>query len=114
MWGACAITKEGTGRVNRDDKKAKQKITGIIGVTDDGSHIVTGEYTCPFWEEGASGVFLMRECWYRYVDFRKSSRVTLQKSICRNPRCRVAADEIPQRAKKEQDYLCKQNEKARL
>lgn len=79
------------------------KPEGIIGITDDGYPIVTGEHTCPFWQAGKMGLCSMHECWYcRFADFRKSSRITLEKSVCRNPRCRVAAeDEIPQRAKNE-------------
>lgn len=83
--------------------ESRKKIGGVIGITDDGFPIVTEAYVCPYWEAGAQGICQMRECWYcKYADFRKSSRITLQQSICRNPRCRVAVEEeIPQRAKNE-------------
>ncbi len=77
--------------------------TGVIGITDDGFPIVTGEHSCAYWQPGAGGLYETQECWYcRYADFRKTSQITLQKSICRNPRCRLTpADRIPDKAKNE-------------
>lgn len=63
---------------------------GVIGITDDGYPIVTSEHTCPYWQTDTMGLCAMPECWYcKFSDFRKSSRMTLQKSICRNPRCTI-------------------------
>ena len=77
---------------------------GIIGITDDGYPIVTGEYACPYWQAGTEGLCSMRECWYcKFADFRKTSHMTLQKSICRNLRCRiVSAGGISSHEKNEQ------------
>ncbi|WP_242943102.1 hypothetical protein [Hydrogenoanaerobacterium saccharovorans] len=58
----------------------------MIGITEDGYPIVTGEYSCPNWEAGAGGTFEMRECWYcKYADFRKTTQIVLEKSICHCP-----------------------------
>lgn len=66
---------------------------GVIGITDDGYPIVTDDHACPYWQTGTEGLCSMQECWYcKFADFRKTSRMTLQKSICRNPRCRVVFD----------------------
>lgn len=59
---------------------------GVIGVTDDGYPIVTGEYGCIHWQAGTVGLCAMRECWYcRYADFRKTTDAALARSICRCP-----------------------------
>ena len=89
------------------------KAEGVIGVTDDGYPIVTGGYACPYWQPGASLLFEVRECWYcKHADFRKTARITLQKSICRNPRCRiVAASGIPPLLKNEAAESEKDKEK---
>ena len=68
----------------------------MIGISEDGYPIVTGEHSCQHWAAGSGGTFEMRECWYcRYADFRKTPQIVLEKSICRCPSCKIThADEI--------------------
>ncbi|MEA5137241.1 MAG: hypothetical protein VB035_14000 [Candidatus Fimivivens sp.] len=68
----------------------------MIGITEDGYPIVTGEHSCPHWAAGSGGAFEMRECWYcRYADFREPPKISLENSICHCPSCRITrADEI--------------------
>ena len=70
---------------------AVDKAEGVIGITDDGYLIVTGRHICADWRPDTDCLYPLRECWYcAYADFRKTFVYTLQKSICRNPRRRVA------------------------
>lgn len=76
-----------------NESRCLVKPDGIIGITDDGYPIVTGEHACLYWQAGTLGLCTIHECWYcKFADFRKTSRMTLQKSICRNPRCRIVSD----------------------
>ncbi|MEM1485512.1 hypothetical protein V6615_11625 [Oscillospiraceae bacterium PP1C4] len=71
------------------------KTGGVIGITQDGYPIVTGEYSCPYWEAGTGGTFEMQECWYcKFSDFRKFLQITLDKSVCHCPSCRITSTEV--------------------
>lgn len=67
-----------------------QKITQIIGLTDAGEPIIPADGLCEHWSPGKSPTIQRRECWYcRWADFRKTTEVTLNQSVCRCPENRV-------------------------
>lgn len=64
--------------------------SGIIGITDDGYLIVAPEFSCRYFEQDEKCTSNIKECWYcRYSDFRKSSQIMLENSVCRHPMKRV-------------------------
>ena len=65
------------------------QIGTIVGVTDDGYPIITEGYCCNHWAP-AKGTGRIKECWYcKYADFRKSTELHIQTSVCRCPDNRV-------------------------
>ncbi|MEG2177173.1 MAG: hypothetical protein RRY97_09890 [Oscillibacter sp.] len=65
----------------------------VAGFTEEGYPIVTHTYHCPLWTaHSAVGLCPTRECWYcAYSDFRKTTSVMLERSVCRHPGNRVHA-----------------------
>ncbi|MEG1404887.1 MAG: hypothetical protein RSC52_05205 [Oscillospiraceae bacterium] len=65
----------------------EQNNFGIIGVTDEGYPIVAHTNSCGLWVgQSPGGLCPTRECWYcKYADFRKTTAITMQTSICRHP-----------------------------
>lgn len=63
----------------------------MIGMTDMGQPIVPADGLCEHWSPGKSPTIQRRECWYcRWADFRKTTEITLQQSVCRCPEARVS------------------------
>lgn len=76
---------------------ANAGVRGVIGLTNDGYPIILPEHCCGYFEPDANCSCNLRECWYcRYADFRKSNDITLENSVCRNPRNRVGM-RVPQK-----------------
>ncbi|MEF9970622.1 MAG: hypothetical protein RSD01_08615 [Ruthenibacterium sp.] len=59
----------------------------VLGVTDGGLPIVMPNGTCEHWQHSALPVLSnIKECWYcHWADFRKTTDLSLEKSICRCP-----------------------------
>lgn len=66
----------------------------VIGLTDDGAPIVLADYNCEHFKAGSHPMLASRTCWYcRYADFRKSTDIFLEQSICRCPENRFRVDD---------------------
>lgn len=59
---------------------------GIIGFSDDGCPIILPDGVCDFFEPLTDISYNLKECWYcKYADFRKTTDVFIEQSLCRNP-----------------------------
>ncbi len=62
------------------------KTSEDLGYSDEGYPLILSYSVCELFEASGDSSYPMKECWYcKHADFRKSTDVVIENSICKNP-----------------------------